>query len=187
MADTGWVIAGQGRAVNRTSGAATWANPGNIVADDATNATVTVPTASFSHYLVADTLDFSVIPDGATINGIEVRAQLSCNQSFNGRLRNVNIGKDDSTPGTEKTINTTVGTSPAYLDSGTAADLWGLTLSAAEVKASTFQALITVSNSDFAIVRTLSCDAVWMRITYTPPPPLSPPFMSNPFLPFIVR
>lgn len=165
--DTGWVIAGQGRAVNHGSGTVAWTNPGNITVDDASNATVTIAGfGNISHWLVADTFDFSSIPDSATIDGIEVRAQLSVNTASGSTLNRVNIAKSDSTLGTEKIPATALTTSPVNYDNGTSSDLWGLSISAAEVKTSTFQARITVGNSSVAN-RTFSCDAMWMRVTYT--------------------
>lgn len=172
MADTGWVLAGQGRAVNRTSGTgAGWTNPGNITTDDGTNAAYSLSAtvaAVFSHWIVADQFDFSSVPSGATINGVEVRGQLSVNNAAGSTIHAVVIGKDDSTQGTEKAPATAVTTSPVDYDNGSASDLWGLTLSDAEVKSSNFQARISVRNGTGFSTRNFSADAIWMRVTYTP-------------------
>lgn len=172
MADTGFVVAGQGRAVNRTGGTTAWTNPGNIVSDNGSNATVSMTwfgTTAQSHWLVADTFDLSAVPSGATIDGIEVRAQLSVNTASGTTYDAVVIGKDDSTLGTAKAPGTALTTTPTNYDQGGASDLWGLSWTAAEVKASTFQARIAVETTAAFSARTFSCDAIWVRVHYTQP------------------
>jgi len=72
MADTGWKF--PGAAAGNRSGGDSWANPSNITADDTSFATVTLDNAfESSAGLAATDYDFSSIPDGATIDGIEVR------------------------------------------------------------------------------------------------------------------
>lgn len=165
-ADTGWVIAGQGRAVNRSGGSTAWTSPGNITADDGSSATVNLTGAALSHWVVADTFDFSSIPASATINGIEIRTDLAVSGVLGTpTVSAVNIGKDDSTLGTQKTPATALTTTPTNYDYGGAADLWGLSISAAEVKTSTFQALVSVGQA--SSFTTFSCDVIWMRVTYT--------------------
>jgi hypothetical protein len=188
MADTGWIIAGQGRAVARPSGISDWTNPGNITADDGTAATVNTQVigTAFTNWLVADTFNFASIPAGSTINGIEVRVQLSVNTAANSFINAVNVGKADATLGTEKTPAQAVTASPIDYDFGTASDLWGLSVSLAEVQTSTFQALLSVNDSAGAAGRTFSCDAIWMRVTYTAPVS-SPPSVSNPMQHMLVR
>src|SRR5688500_10351633 len=116
MPTTAWVLAGRGRAVNRVSGTgAGWANPGNITADDASNATYTLTApfgGGFSHWLVADQFDFSGIPAGATPEGIEVLPQLSVDNPAGSTVDAVNIGKDDLTPGTQKNPATALTATP---------------------------------------------------------------------------
>jgi hypothetical protein len=171
MASTGFVVAGQGRAVNRTGGTTAWSNPGNITADDGSNATVSmtfVGSTVQSHWLVADTFDFSSIPDGSTIDGVQVRAQLSVNTASGTVYDAVVIGESDASLGTPKAPGTALTTTPTNYDQGSSSDLWGLTLSAADVKASTFQARIAVEASAFFSARTFSCDAIWVNVHYTP-------------------
>lgn len=167
--DTGWVIAGQGRSVARAgSGGPAWVNPGNVTADDGTDATwAGFLGAGFSDWLVGDTFDFSTIPSGAAILGIETRVQLSCTNAASSTISAVNIGKDDSTLGTAKTPGTAVTTSKVDYDHGSSVDLWGLTISAAEVKASTFQALLSCNDGSGVAARAFQCDAIWMRVTYS--------------------
>lgn len=169
MADTGFVLTGQGRAVNRTGGTTAWTNPGNITSDNGTNATVTVGgfSPTDSHWLVADTFDFSSIPAGAIINGIEFRVQMSVNTAASSTIVEVNIGKSDGTQGTPKSPATAITTTPTNYDYGGASDLWGLSISLAEVQTSTFQARVAVRCGAAFTTRSFSADVVWMRVHYT--------------------
>ena len=76
MSDTGFLIAAAGSNVANGSGVA-WSNPGNITADDASNASFTVGVAldGDTDRLTSGTHSVS-LPGGAIINGIEVQAEL---------------------------------------------------------------------------------------------------------------
>jgi hypothetical protein len=174
MSDTGWIIAGQGRDVDRSANT-DWTNPGNVTADDGTNATNAL-TSGGSDWLVADTFDLSSIPSDATITGIEVRIQASSTVPFvfGSNFGQINIGKDDSTLGTERTADSSISffyqsTTAANYDFGGPFDLWGLTLSVADVQASTFQARCWFDDNDPFGTPTVSVDAVWIRVHYTVP------------------
>jgi len=73
MADTGFVVAGTGTDV--TLAGTPWTSPGNITADDATRAlSGNAGTQAITNYLRASNFGFA-LPAGATIDGIQVRAQ----------------------------------------------------------------------------------------------------------------
>lgn len=160
--DTGFVIAGAGATVNTGSGPV-WTDPGNITADDATNASSSVFASATSDDLKASNFGFS-IPGGATIDGIEVRAQLAASFGPDNYVY-VNVGKDDSTLATNKNPGVATTTTPTNYDSGGSSDLWGLSWTAAEINASTFQVRIRTQNGSF--LNSL-CDAIWAKIYYTP-------------------
>jgi hypothetical protein len=171
MSSTGWILAGQGRNVDR--GDTDWSSPGNITADDGSNATNAL-TSGESDWLVADTFDLSSIPDDATITGIEVRVQASCSSSNGSRFGQVNIGKADATLGTAKDGDDAIaffyqGTSAADYDFGGPFDTWGLSLSVSDVQTSTFQARCWFSDEEKIGTPTVSVDAVWIRVHYTVP------------------
>lgn len=170
MAETGLVIAGQGRSVTRTGGDDSWANPSRITADDGSTSDVEMTLAGDeSHWLVADTFNLSSIPDGATILGVTARLQVyTSGTGDRGDVIEVVIGKNDSTLGTIKTPNSDINSqSPLNYDYGGASDLWGLSLTAAEVKASTFQFRIA-TRSQGGTFRTHHVDAMWVNVTYLP-------------------
>src|SRR5262245_45815058 len=134
MSNTGWVLAGQGRSVDR--GQADWSDPGNITADDGSNATNTGLAAGgdTTDWIVADTFSLSaLIPAGATITGIEIRVQALSSLSSVTGLDNVNIGKDDSTLATPKDVDLLITTSAVDYIFGGPFDLWGLTWTRTEV------------------------------------------------------
>jgi hypothetical protein len=159
---TGYVIAGQGRNVARASHT-DWVNPGNITADDATYATNALSSGE-SDWLVADTFDLSAIPDDSVITGVRVKIQALSSFSDLSRITGVTIGKDDSTLGTEKNPTALfLTTSAVDYTLGGSADLWGLSLSAAEVKASTFQVRVYIDRGSFENV---SIDAMWVEVFY---------------------
>jgi hypothetical protein len=160
--DTGFVIAGAGATVNIGSGPS-WANPGNVTADDGTNATATVTfPAAQSDALKASNFGFD-IPVGATIDGIEVRAQL-VETGGTAVYNSVNIGKDDSTLATPKDPAAALDGTPTDYDQGGAADLWGLTWTRAEINSANFQVRVGV---DLNASSSAGCDAIWVKVYYT--------------------
>lgn len=163
---TGWTIAGSGATVDTDNSA--WGNPSYITADDSTDSSATVgvivgsPTDTLKGY------NFGLsVPGGATIDGVMVRAQLAYANTVSGTptYSYANIGKDDSTLGTNKTPGYSLTTTMIDYDQGSSSDLWGLTLSAAEVNASTFQARIKCANT--GNLQTARCDAMWINVYYT--------------------
>ena len=162
MADTGWVIAGAGDSIN-TAGAP-WNTPNNCTVDDGTDTTCSVLTTQGDD-LKAYTFG-SLVPAGATINGIEVRFQtreISATASTN--ISYINVGKDDSTLGTAKTPATALTTSHVDYDYGGATDLWGLSWTAAEINSSSFQIRMRCSGTN--ISDQVGCDAAWVKVYYT--------------------
>jgi hypothetical protein len=160
--ETGFTLAGAGAPVNTTAGPA-WTNPGNITADDDTNAVCIFGAAGQGDDLKGSDFGFA-IPGGATIDGFEVRAQLAENTNISYTY--VNIGIDDSTLGTSKNPAQALSGILTDYDQGGAADLWGLTWTPAEVNSADFQVRIRVTNNtaggDAGV-----CDAVWVNVHFT--------------------
>lgn len=123
MSSTGNVFPGTGEN-NAGIGATAWTNPGNVVSDNATDATCAA--GASSQYLIARNFGFTV-PSIATINGITVRVEASEHsggtESLNARLQ------DDSAAliGSSK-ANTISGTGKSVYTYGGTADVWGATL-----------------------------------------------------------
>lgn len=162
--DTGWVIAGAGANVD-VSGDGSWINPENITASDDNRAGT--PFQGTGDLLKAS--DFGLnVPGGATITGVETRAELRSSDGGGGfaTYDYVNIGKDDSTLGTAKDPDEITTDSDALYDNGGSNDLWDLSLTPSDVNSSDFQVRIGVdvpagpSNPD------AECDAIWVKVHY---------------------
>lgn len=157
MASTGALFVKTG--TNAGSGVA-WSNPGNITADDATLASVSLTAPSTSQYLVGNNLGLS-LPHNATINGIEVTLDALANTA----QQSVYLTKNGTaTVGTSKATSFT-GTI-STLTYGSSSDLWGTTWTPAEINATTFGAIFSVGNL-VSGTRPYSVDFIKINIYYT--------------------
>ncbi len=141
------------------AGNTAWTNPGNVVSDNATDATVVVP----SDYLVTSGYDFSAVPDGAEIKGVTVRVEAS--ESGSGTSDYIPQLHSDTTPtliGSPKTAVGVSGTTKVISTTGSTSDLWGATLTPAIVKAAGFGVSIWSTDT----VNTLAIDFVTIAIEY---------------------
>lgn len=175
MSNTGWVIAGQGRNIDQ-AGQGAWTNPGNITADDgsdATNAGVTSG-GDTTDWIVADTFALSsLIPANATITGFEFRIQAKSDVATGGIQGNgiagVNVGKGDATLGTQKTTALAITTSMADYFFGGPQDLWGLTWTRTEAVAAGTQARAFFGNAGKSGNVQFNVDVMWIRVWFTIP------------------
>ncbi len=157
MPSTGNVFPGTGEN-NAGIGATAWANPGNIVSDNATDASNTA--AASSQYLVARNFGFAV-PTGAAILGVTVRIE-AAETSAGSETLNAQL-QDSSAAlfGSSKT-NTINGTSPTVYTYGANNDLWGATLTPT-----------IVNNANFGVrfwyttAHNMTVDYVTMAIEYS--------------------
>lgn len=114
-----------------------WTNPSYAIASDNQRATVTLQTGQTSKYLKATGFGFNV-PDNAVIGGILVEVETS------EGLPGANIQSDSIrlvVGGTMQGNDHAGGyitTTDAYIPYGSSTDLWGLTLTPAEVNAADF-------------------------------------------------
>lgn len=114
-------------AIARTS-ATTWTNTGNIVSDDATDATCSNTTGAGSYYLVASGFGFA-IPSGRIITGITVVVQASEHSTSTEVLYAQLQNASGALFGGSKTA-TLSGTSKVNYTYGSRTDLWSATLTA---------------------------------------------------------
>lgn len=148
-----------------------WSNPGNAATTNNTYATFTDSSAG-SNYLKAVNFGFAV-PSGATINGITVEIERKANVSAGGgggaRITDLNVKlvKGGTVSGSNKASATRWTTSEAYFTYGGAADLWGLTLTDADVNASNFGVVLSVVGNLADGSETGSVDHIRMTVTYT--------------------
>lgn len=91
--------------INDTNiGTVAWSNPGNIIADDANNATVAPGTGGVSNYLYATGFDFSAIPDSDDIIAIEFTVKRSASTSNRINDNSVRPGIGDTPDGSNVAI-----------------------------------------------------------------------------------
>ena len=172
MPSTGDVFPTVAATVDRAAATA-WTNPGNVTADDTSDATAVVPT----DYLVTSGYDFSAIPDNATILGVTGRVNAS--ETGSGTSNYVPQLHSDTTPtliGVAKSPVTVSGATKVISSNGGIADLWDATLTPAIVKDPGFGMSIWSTDT----VNTLAIDFVTMAIEYSVPD-VAAPAITDPF------
>ena len=184
MASTGFTLAGTG-ADNASAGNVVWTNPGNVTASDDSRATALLGANNKTHILDCTNFGFS-LSAGSQIDGIEVRLEKSDDVTATGIVRDFDIRliKGGTRQGNDKADTATdwLGTD-TNVDYGGVADLWGLTLSQADVEATNFGVAIQSQNASGVNPNTARIDAVWINVHYTAaagfvprPNPLHGPF-----------
>jgi hypothetical protein len=156
MANTGNVFPTAGANVDRAGNTA-WTNPGNVVSDNASSASATVPT----DYLVTSGYGFS-LPAASAISGVTVRIEAS--ETGSGSSDYIPQLASSTTPtliGSPKSA-ITITTGPTISTSGGVTDLWGAALTRAIVNDSGFGATIWSTDT----TNTLSIDFVTIAIQY---------------------
>lgn len=120
---------------NASFGTYAWASPGNVTADDGTNATnAIISTANTTQYLRASNYGFTSIPDAAVVTGIKASVDRSSGLGIakDSRLRFVKNGVVIGT--TEKASTDSWPTVQAVKDYGGSTDPWGESLVGADLK-----------------------------------------------------
>jgi len=163
-ADTGWVIANAGSNVDWV-GSVEWTSPGNVTADDGTNATNAPAARDDSDYLRATFNLSALIPVGATINGVEVRYQALRNNSGPEEFEVYLVVGGAAVGFSRGTGVAYTGTATNY-DRGGAADMWGTSITRDQAVATDFGFQFNTQDGD-TNSETTSCDAMWIKVTYT--------------------
>ena len=168
MADTGWVICGTG-ADDAAVGAVTWANPTNIQANDAADATAVAPGSSQTHYLKATNFNFSAagLSSGDTIDGIEVTVERGGDGVATDTVVK-QVNQLGAVVGDNKSTGAVWAAYPEAKAFGGAADLWGLTPSADDLLDADWGVVISATTGVPPL--TFQVDYISMKITYTTPP-----------------
>ncbi len=161
MATTGNIFPGVGENVDR-AGLTAWASPGNIVSDNATDATCN---GTGSDYLVARTFGFSAVPANAVISGITVRLEASEHstgtESLNAQIQNASAALVGSSK-----ANTVSGTAKAVYTYGGTTDVWGASPTGNMVHDADFGV-----RGWFTTAHDVRVDFVTMALEYTVPGP----------------
>jgi hypothetical protein len=167
MAETGWKLAGTG-ANEVLSGSTNWSNPGNIAIDDTTNAQSNPAKGGNTAYLNASNFGFSL--GSATVQGIEAkltRYRDSGSTTIYDYTIQLLVGGTRS--GSNKADTTTNWpTAAADVVYGGDDDLWGLSLTSADVDGSDFGLSIRVGPNAGITNRLCYISHVWLNVTYEP-------------------
>jgi len=168
MPTTDWKLVTSGTS-SPSSGNNAWATPSNIT-NDSGNLQAghydNLGGGAYSAYLIGINLDFSSIPAGSTINGIEVRIKGSSPSFEHSRVQ---LRYNGSGVGNVVDVGTDTGGYRDY-DLGSSSDLWGWTPTADQIKSSTFGVHLRLYNIFPKDVSGTSVfDYFKVRITYTEP------------------
>ena len=164
---------------DNTIGIYNFSSPGNAQTSDNSRAVATSLIAILSgdtYYLKATGFNFS-IPSYASICGITVQIEhRATGLLFTAAVRDkeVKLIKNGTITGNNKASATNWGTSDSYATYGGSSDLWGTTLTPADVNASNFG--IAISASIIALVvalPTAEIDHIQMSIDYNPTLPVT--------------
>lgn len=157
---------------NAPESAEPWVNPGNVSADDGTEATITAATydsPDISQILVCSNFGFS-IPASATIDGItvEIDRRNSAGAASDNRVQLAKGTAFANLVGSNLADTATDWpTTLATVSYGGAANLWGTTWTPSEINASSFAVFLSVqadaANTDIQV------DFIRATVTYTEP------------------
>ena len=165
MASEGPNIAGSG-ADNSASGIRTWSNPTRVNADDGsrTSAPWSGNGGTTDSHLLQSSSHGHAIPDGATIDGVEVQQDIDgSGQGTTQQAIQLCIG---GTPtGNDLDDDATWSTTAQTVTYGASDELWGLTPTAAEINASGFGFVTQERTANFS--QAVGVDAMWTTVYYT--------------------
>lgn len=160
-------MAGAG-ANDSSFGTTAWTNPGNVIADDASEANAVLSAAS-SQYLKTSSHGFT-IPTGATIAGIKVEVERSIGGAGSGTLYDsrVRIVKGGTVGATDKASGTAWAGS-AVVEYGGATDLWGETWTPADINAGNFGMAFSARHEGAIGSLNATIDFIRITVYYTTP------------------
>jgi len=165
MPDTGWLDFANFASVDGAGNS--WANPANASASDNSYASMTpsiIATSNDHHHSTSPSAN---VPAGATIDGIEIQIERNGKDFFGSPSTvddNVQLIKGGVRSGTDKSAGNWPTTEQVNTYGGQA-DLWGFTLTPADVNAADFGFAIRASNNGIGQQATI--DHVQVKIYYT--------------------
>lgn len=169
VADTGFVLAGTGALVAGAN--PDWNNPSNITASDDTYAVTDALSSGTptSDYIRATAFQFWTIPESAKIVGITVRSEEGHSQAQGTATHeDVQLWSGTALIGNDIAASEAwVGDNTAddTIDFGGASNLWGTSVTPADVKRSLFGVQMTATWASGATARP-QIDSISMRISY---------------------
>lgn len=163
---TGFIVAGAG-ANNADAGDATWVSPDGVIASDNNYAASTLTAGQTSWYLHATSFGHS-LPAAATVTGIEVRIErrdfIAADRTKDHTVQLIKAGTRQGDNKADTSIFWPA--ADTNKDYGAANDLWGLTLTKAQVEASNFGVAVRAENVHGSSSGQPSVDAIWTNIHY---------------------
>lgn len=160
-------------------GTVIWSSPGNISTSDNVRATAALLIVGIStHYLVGTNCSFN-IPAGSTIKGITVGIERSNTAGGNCEDNRVRIVKGGVIGTTEKAAVGNWPLTDAYINYGSATDLWGLTWTADDINATNFGVAISARGVEPEVQSTAAVDHIRITVDYTIPPVMEEYIVSN--------
>ena len=164
MADTGLTICGTG-ANDSGTGSVAWSNPTNITADTGNYANVD-DNSTTSQLLEATNFGFSV-PDGATINGIQIMYDIWATDNLDPEYLQSHLMKAGTPVGNNiPSPGTSIPSSRTDDYYGGATELWGTTWTASDINNTNFgvQLQVEMANRRPDNIQVYS---IWVRVYYT--------------------
>lgn len=149
-----------------TVGTEAWVNPNNTQASDDTYATAGVANAEITHYIKATNFGFTAgeVPDGYTIDGIEVWFEISKQDGFltSAEDHEVKIVQGGAIKTQNKAVGKSIDARDTSLNYGTSSDLWGESWSASDIRNSGFGVVVAVKSTVGA--QTLQIDNIEITV-----------------------
>lgn len=143
-----------------------WTNPGNAQFSDDVYATSSLTGINnISHYLKVTNFGFT-IPSTATITGVTVAIERKYT-TFAVVDDTIKLVKGGTVVGTNKSAGATWPTSDTYATFGSSSDLWGTTLTYADVNASNFGVVMSCDGAGSGGLGSPSVDNIQITVNYT--------------------
>lgn len=165
MADTGFITSGT--QANDGTPAIAWTNLGNVNASDNAYTSAALGASQSTQGLLLTNFGAG-IPANSLITGVEVAIERSATVASRITDLLIQLIKGGTPSGDDKSLGIFWPATDATRIYGSASDLWSLSLSAADVNASTFGVIIRANCSALGGA-TARLDRVGIRITYFPP------------------
>lgn len=144
-------------------GSTNWTNPGNVTANDGSNANVVLGPSVDTKWLDSHSYGFA-IPSDATVLGIVGTAEIT--GSTTGKLKGFQLLKAGVLAGTDKAPNLSFTGSLTVHNYGSSTDLWGTTWTPAEINSTGFGLALYVGGT-FAGGAVIDVDYMQVTVYYS--------------------
>jgi len=165
MAVTDWKAPTTAANVDR-DGKVYWLDPDNAMDDDADYAVGSPEKNTYSDWLRLTNFDFSAIPSGATINGIELQYKRDATNANDICDSALYLRKTSGQIGDNKASATKYATSKETVTYGGASDLWGYAWTQSDIVSANFGVDLSVLETQNLVT---SCNIYYcqIRVYYT--------------------